>query len=482
MSKHLKHILTIQLGTIANIIIGIITTPIITRLVNTMDYGALAMFNTYSNMAVMIICMGMDQSLIRFYYEDKSLLYKRRLISITAYISLLVCFVLGIISFILLNNSKINFDFKGIMLLLLVAYIWIQLFLRFTQLVLRVEYKTKLYSVLNSANKAIYLIMAICMISYSKSKDNLLMLIIATVVSSLIPLIVGLIYEKDLWKPLKWENINGIKKSTIFKFGLPFILSMGITTLFEALDKISIKFFSTYSEVGIYSSAVTIVNIFTIIQTTFNTIWAPMAVEHYTEDSSDTIFFKNINDIIVVLMFSFGCSLIVFKDLFILMLGTNYREASHIIPFLIFHPMMYTISETTAIGIDFKKKSYLHIIVGIISCLTNAIGNIILVPILGGRGAAISTGMSYIVFFSIRTLFGIKNFNFYPNLSKIYILILISVIFALYSTFFNFGLYTIILYITCLLFIVLLYRKTILNIYNFFKNIIMQHLQIERSR
>ena len=48
---------------------------------------------------------------------------------------------------------------------------------------------------------------------------------------------------------------------------------------------------------------------------------------------------------------------IMFKDLIILLLGKDYREASMVIPFLVFMPLMYTISETTVGGIDFKKAS-----------------------------------------------------------------------------------------------------------------------------
>lgn len=68
------------------------------------------------------------------------------------------------------------------------------------------------------------------------------------------------------------------------------------------------------------------------------------------------------------------------------------------IPFLAFHPIMYTISEVTVGGLVFKKKSKIQVIVSVVPCVVNFIGNTILVPFYGGRGAAISTGISYILF------------------------------------------------------------------------------------
>lgn len=460
MGDKLKHFMTIGFGTVLNIFIGLITTPIITRLVNTTDYGALSMFNTYTSIAVMVLCLGLDQALIRFYYDEDSICYKRMLITHTAGISMISTIVICLISFWILNSKYIAFEFKGKFLLCLAIYVFVQLTYRFTQLVLRVEYKTKAYALLNSANKGIYLLIVVVMLLRIKKSDNLFILIIATIIATIIPLIIGIVLEKNLWKPIVKVK-NNFNTKRILKYGIPFVLSMGITTLFEALDKISINYFCDYKEVGIYASAISIVNIFTILQTTFNTVWAPMSVEHYTSNSEDTQFFKIANQIITVLMFGFGFSLLLFKDLFVLLLGQNYRSATYIIPFLIFHPIMYTLSETTSVGIDFSQKSHLHIVVAFVACISNAIGNVILVPKLGGQGAAISTGISYVVFFSMRTFLGQKYFNFRPELRKIYMLILVTVIYAFYSSFVKFNFGCVVIYVLSCLILFVLYKDTI---------------------
>ena len=49
--------------------------------------------------------------------------------------------------------------------------------------------------------------------------------------------------------------------------------------------------------------------------------------------------------------------------------------------------------------------SYLNVIISIISIITNAVLNYILIPKYGAVGAAIATGISYCVFFWLRTLF-----------------------------------------------------------------------------
>lgn len=472
--RDFKHFINIGIGTVFNIVLGLLTTPIVTRLVDTADYGALSMFNTYTSMAVMILCLGLDQSLIRFYYEEDSVEYKKELITKTAWTSLSIALVVCIISFFIINRNSIVFDFKGVSLIALLLYILVQLFLRFALIILRVQYLSKLYAFMNVTNKAVYLIAVILLQFFVKGTNNLKLLIFATIISSIVPLTIAVYKEKVLWKPTIFKNTKKLKSDSILKYGFPFILSMGITTLFEALDKLSINYFCDYSEVGIYTSAVTIVNVFTIIQTTFNTMWAPMSIEHYTKAPNNKKFFFNVNELITFLMFIFGLSLIVFKDVFILLLGEKYRTASYMVPFLIFHPIMYTISETTSIGIDFKKKSYLHIIIALCACVSNGIGNILLVPIMGGRGAAISTGLSYIVFFLMRSVFGIMNYNYQPNMSKTFVMILLTLVYAFYSSFLSNYIFNLLIYIFLVFITIMLYRNTVFNIIKYIKQILVR--------
>lgn len=154
-------------------------------------------------------------------------------------------------------------------------------------------------------------------------------------------------------------------------------------------------------------------------------------------------------------MFFIGISLILCKDLFVLLLGEDYRGSAAMIPFLCLSPIMLTISDTTVIGITFSKKSYLQIIVAAVACGMNIVGNTLLVPIYGGVGASISTGFSYIVFFAIRTILSNRYFPMKWGMGKFFVITLMFLAYALYNTFNKFGIMTVLGYFA--LFAVLLY-------------------------
>jgi O-antigen/teichoic acid export membrane protein len=171
-------------------------------------------------------------------------------------------------------------------------------------------------------------------------------------------------------------------------------------------------------------------------------------------------------------MFFIGFSLIISKELIVLILGEKYRAASYILPFLIFMPIMYTISETTVIGLVFKKKSNIQIIVVTLACLTNIIGNIILVPLYAGKGAAISTGISYIVFFFARTYFAGRYYYVNWHLTRFVIITALAVAYSLYSTFFQYNIFSVIGYIIAVVLLFVLYHDAVKEILFLSKNVL----------
>ncbi len=457
----LKHFTIIGGGTVVNMFVGLITAPIITRLVDPNEYGQLSIFILYSNIAVMVLCLGMDQSLVRYFYESSDEGFKRALLIKCVQIPLLVTLSLGAVISLLALSRAVSFEFSSAVMVLLCLFTLAQLVYRFSLLLVRLEYKSKLYSLLNILQKLSYVLLAIVLLFLIQGHD-LEILSVANLAAVFICMMASIFAQKEFWNVKKNNSAScSIPLSELIKYGWPFIISMGLTTLFQTIDQISLKLFSTYAQVGIYASTMTLVHIFAIVQSTFNTLWAPMAVEHYTKDPDERSFYQRGNQIITVIMFFIGITLILFKDIFAILLGEKYREAAYILPCLIFNPIMFTISETTVSGLVFMKKSKQQILVGLISCITNAIGNMLLVPRFGGQGAAISTGFSYIVFFSMRTVLSNRYFKVNFKLARFYLLTLIVFAYSLYNTFVKFGVGAILGYLICTFSLVILYWETV---------------------
>ena len=475
--KFLKHFAIIGMGSMLSMVFGFFTTPIITRIIDPADYGQYSIFTMYSNLLLMALCIGLDQAMVRYFYEDNSIGYKQTLLKNCIILPIIFTVTTSVVAILLYDFGVFEFEFNKIVLFLLCFYTLILVIYRFSLLLLRLQYKSKLYSFLSVLQKGVYIVVALVLLFLTDFSQEL-SLIVATVFATTVCLITSILSEREIWKFRSTEvTFDNLKKIDLIKYGYPYIATMGIMSIFQALDQLSLNYFCSYHEVGIYASTMTLVHVFNIVQTTFNTLWTPMAVEHYTNDKEDRSFFQKGNRIITVIMFFIGFSLILVKDVFTLLLGEEYREAAMILPFLIFNPIMYTISETTVSGLVFMKKSNMQVLVAAGACLTNAIGNYILVPILGYKGAAISTGISYIVFFSLRTLFSNKYFYVDFGLKRFSILTMLAVLYAFYNTFVKFNYLCIVFYIMIILIMFTLYKDTIVwgikYIIDIFKNKIL---------
>lgn len=457
----LKHFTVIGAGTVINMLLGLLSTPVITRIVDPEIYGQFSMFNTYSGIAVMILCLGLDQTLVRYYYEQDDIEYKQSLLYKCVKLPLAFCIVSSAIIILISVTGLFRFEFDSVIIVLLCIFSTTKLFYRFSQLIIRLEYKSKLYSILNIISKAVYIASVYVLLLLFKI-NHLICLVMALITESVLCLVISILAQKKVWNAF-FSKINNCKipSAELYKYGIPFIFSMGLMTLFEAIDRFSLNFYRSYSEVGVYASTNNIIGLFAIVQTTFNALWAPMAVEHYSKSPNDVSLYQKGNKVITIVMFGIGLTIILCKDVFALLLGAKYRESANILPFLVFHPIMYTISETTVTGITFTKKSKAHIIITFVACITNIVGNTLLVPKIGCQGAAISTGISYIVFFVMRTLISNKYYYVDYSLMKFSILTILTGAYAFYNSFWDFGVISILGYMICIGWLLVAYWRDV---------------------
>lgn len=455
-----KHFFSIGAGTVVNMVVGFITTPIITRLVGTAEYGQYTIFTTYANIALMILCMGFDQALIRYFYRFDTKDYQRTILKECCLLPVICTLGVGVVVNALSWLGIVTFEFEPQIMMVLTILVFCQVLNRIDLILLRVTYQTKIYSVLQVLTKALFAALAIAGCLLFKNQ-KLFVLTAAFMLSYAVVTVVGIGSQKELWRLGKIREKYTVDRKELYRYAFPFIVSMGITTIFQAIDKIFLKRYCSYDEVGVYGSAITLVHAFAIVQTTFGAIWAPMVVEHYEKEPEDRSFYQKGFRIMTVIMFFIGMSLILCKDLFALLLGKDFRAAAKMLPFLCLSPIMLTISDTTVVGITFSKKSYVQILVSAVACICSILCNALLVPVYGGVGAAISAGLSYIVFFVMRTVLSNRYFPTKWKLGEFFTVTVLYSAYALYNTFCPFGVVTVLGYIVIVAVLFLIYRDVI---------------------
>jgi len=467
----IKKFLSFSVGTWVGAVIGAITVPVLTHFFSPEEFGKASMFTLALNMIMLFSLFGVDQTFIRFYYEEKT--------------NTLLLKSLKIIGGIFLIVSLLLFGFREDLSIYLfgeysfwaIFSLWISvifyLFIRFGEIILRMEQNGKMYSLnqilLRLADLVVVVLLFFLLggsyktIIFSKVLAYLLVVIFLLFVN--IKIIRSLVSVKS---PAQFDT------KYLFKYSYPLALTGLLTWLFQSADRFAIKEWSTMADLGIYVTGFRIVAVLSILRASFCTYWTPLALERFLdkgEEPSNMLFFRNVCGVISIVMFGVAILIIAFKNCIPLLLGDKYFESINVVPFLVFMPVMYTISEVTYVGIDFYKKPKYILLISIIVCVFNIIGNVILVPYFGGIGAAISTCLSYILFFILRTYFSQKFFKVnFPTL-QLFLSTISIFTYAIYSAFVDWNYWNSLVGILVLSFVLYLHREFILILINYFKSI-----------
>jgi O-antigen/teichoic acid export membrane protein len=431
--EFIKSFFQFSMGQWIAALISFITTPITTWLIIPEEFGKASMFTLAFNLLLNVALLGADQSFVRMFYERSE--DKRRDL---LWDSLLPSLSVGFVVFVLIGIfwKELSFVLFGdynhfLPIFLLGVTILIGILERFSTLAVRMKKRGIAFStlrVVNGVTNAVFTILYALFVSRS-----FYAVIVGLFFSHIVTALLAIFFERELWFGKFKVSFKSIK--AIVRYGLPFVPASLITWLFQSIDRLALRNYSDFTEIGLYSAAFKVVAVMSLIQTGFTTFWTPVSYESYEKEPESKGIFEKASLFIAAAMFVFGLLIVVFKDVIFLLLESSYRQAAGISSFLILMPIMYTVSETTVVGINFKKKTYWHMLIASVAAGVNVFGNLMLVPVYGAKGAAFSTGLSYIVFFCMRTFISMSLFPVNYHLGKFFISTFVFVIVAFINTF-----------------------------------------------
>ncbi|MCR5747805.1 MAG: oligosaccharide flippase family protein [Lachnospiraceae bacterium] len=408
-SSPVKGFLTYFYGNFVVLLLGFIQTPLLTRILSTGEYGKTGMFETAVTVIYIFAILGLDQAYIRYYYEkdiDRGALLRKCLIPALAIVSFL-----SVVYIIL--SKPVNFFLFGAtgsdVVALVVIYTFISVFERFFFLDVRMQQNGVLYSNINIIEKLLSIITIIAAFYFigNDYRVGLYALVIPWSCTTLFLIIRYFIIKRG---SKLTDNLYAPSYKELISYGFPFITVLLMEWALSSCDRLALRSFSTFDELGIYNAGMKIVVLLITFKNTFVAYWSPVAMERFENgnEEENRIFFRNAYETVVMLCVSGASLLIMFRKFIVLLLGPSYRSAESVIPFLTLMPIYAIMFEITVQSVKYLKKgSYLNI-ASLIALVVNVMGNMLLVPGFGGMGAAVTTGVSYIVYFIIGTYFSEK--------------------------------------------------------------------------
>ncbi len=426
-------------GNIIVLLLGFVSIPLITRVMSNEQYGRTGMFTSAVTVIYIFAILGMDQAYIRYYYTKG--IDRRELLARCLFPALGIVILLCVIycAFSVPANDFLFGEQGRDLTGLVIAYTIISVFERFLFLDIRMSQNGRLYSNLNITSKVIYIIL-IVLFARIMGDDFRVVLWAMTLSLGVVTLGIGIRYlALNIGRTEKMAPENTLSQKELTAYGIPFILVLLTEWVLASCDKWSLRIWSDYGELGIYNSAMNIMSILLTFKATFVAFWSPVAMEKYeNRDKEECIgFFKSAFKITRCLCILAAIGLILFRGVIVYILGPKYREASGIIPFLTLMPIFSILFEIVCQGIKFTKKNRYLNYASFVAIVFNMGLNAVLVPIIGGKGAALATAVTYLAYFAIGCIFSEKCYAVgYDNVkTAVYAMLLLA--YAFETTFFG---------------------------------------------
>ena len=421
-------------GNFVVLLLGFISLPLITRLLSTDEYGRTSLFLSATTIIYIFAILGLDQSYIRYYYSEK--VDTRKLFRQCLNVPVILIVLLSGIYFLFSHFfNELLFERDGIdVTLLVIGYTVTSVFERFLFLNIRMEQKGKLYSNLNILTKVLNILFIIIFVKVLGDDfrvglyEMTLPLMIVTALLLIRFAVSGRGYE---------AGAHDITSRELLQYGIPFVPMLLMEWLLSSMDKWSIRFLNDFSETGVYSSAMQIMTILLTLKITYVAFWSPIAMKKYEQEDEAVAksFFADIFQKVQFLCMLAAFGLTAFRSIIVLILGSKYRGAVKIIPFLALMPVLSILFEMTGQGIKFKKKPVYFNYASLVAIICNLAGNLLLVPRLCGVGAAIATAFTYIVYFAIGTYFAQKCYPVKYDMRRFVTAAAVYTVYAAFATF-----------------------------------------------
>lgn len=387
------------MGPIGAAALSLVSLPLLAWISSPEVVAVYSMFTITLNLAVMLLTLGLDQSLVRLYYEKQfSQLFLNALLPGGAFFLLLILlFFLFDVEFSETILGVSGFEF------LLVVGIAFSFFSRFFSLVLRMENKALEYSFSQLLPKICFLIVLYFLVFFKERVDEKTV-VLTLVFGCLLVFVYQFFTLKKILYEIKRYTFNKGLSKQVFIYGLPLFVSSCSYYLLTISDRYFIKEMLSLDDLAKYAAAIHFSNVIFILQSIFVSIWPPMVYRIYSNEKGDVthLIARSLKIALLFMLISWAIVGVMSYPI-VKLLPVNYQSISSLIPMLVAVPILCLLTEITGIYINLKGKTYLHTLTTILALALNLVLNYFLIPEFGLVGGAIATLVAFYFLFIVKT-------------------------------------------------------------------------------
>lgn len=375
--------------------ISIFLVPVYTRIFTPSDYGVISLVTTLFALLSILVILGMDNSVARWFYDDENA--EEQKISLNTF--LWSCFAFAVVFTVVIiifrDQIAVNVlqEAKTSEPLLIAALnLPLTVFVTFTTNVLRIQRRAAAASLFSIFIALLTIALNVLVVVIIKT--GVIGVFYAQILTSIVAVIWTLILFGKLINPAYFHARRWL---AMFKFSFPLIPGSVAFWVINFSGVYFIQTFETSREVGLYQIGISMASAMALLTNAFQMAWGPFAFSIHKQEDAREIYADTL-----LIYLSATCSIAVLITIFaqeVLMILTtkDYYGAFVVAGILAFNYLIIGVSYIASIGTNLAKDNRAYGIAAVISAFLLVGLNIFLVPRFGIEGAAIATVASQII-------------------------------------------------------------------------------------
>ncbi len=405
---------------------GFILVPFLTdpEYLSVEDYGALGVFEAVSQILVLILGLGLYNSLFRWYYEQSETENKSTFFTASVLIIFLIVLVSTVTLFfreslsVLLFNSSV---YKEIILLAVIST-GLQAIGNLPATLMRLQDRAAFFTSSNLLKLFVTLIVTLYFLLFL---DQGLKAIYVGQIAGFLSYLILLV-------PYFFRNIVFRIHLPVFKemlgYGSSMMIAGAVAASISVLDRFVLNSRSGLEEVGLYSLGYKISSLLKVfVIGSISMAITPIIFRKIEDEDNKRFYTKTMTYYGFVMMVCIiGISLFSKEFLKVFTGSTTYWQSFSVIPVLAFSMFFVALKDIVVTGIHITKKTSLITLTTAVISVINLSLNFLLIPYLGAMGAAIASLLSQAFFFGGLFYFSNKVYPIKFEWRKLFLILVIG--------------------------------------------------------
>lgn len=390
---HFSHFLT---GSALSMILGVITFPILTRVLSREEYGVMSLLNTTMFILVAIAKGGLSDGIIRFHNEYSENQAKLTIFSSTIILRGLLLSLLVVVAYVgtlpyLINILGINKSYI-ICFLVMSVYLLVRPLNIIVLNLLRVNNKTIYFNIVGLGGRVISILLSLLLLIWliGKLYGYFIGIVLAEIIASIF------LFS---WFFSRYKVVLGKSSTTLAlqlsKFGIPILLTELAYLLLSYADRFMIVWYRGEGQLGLYSVGYNLASyISEMIMFSISYSIIPIYVGIYAnegKEKTEEFLNKCLYYLILGVIPIFFGYLAVSKNLFLILASDKYAEAGSFSPIILLGSFLLGMNSIFNAGLYLQKKTGTILKIMLSAVTLNILLNMILLNRYGVYGAALAT-------------------------------------------------------------------------------------------